>query len=33
LFLKGMQAAYGVADVEVDYREHGVGLFDERTTV
>jgi len=33
LFLKGMQAAYGVADVRVDYREHGVGLFDEHTTV
>jgi phosphoglycerol transferase MdoB-like AlkP superfamily enzyme len=33
LFLKGMQAAYGVADVPVDYRADGVALFDERTTV
>jgi hypothetical protein len=32
LFLKGMQAAYGAADVSVDYRAQGVGLFDERTT-
>jgi hypothetical protein len=31
LFLKGMQAAYGTGDVAVDYREHGVELFDERS--
>ncbi len=31
LFMKGMQAAYGAADVPVDYREHGVALFDEPT--
>jgi hypothetical protein len=31
LFLKGMQAAYGAAGVPVDYREHGVELFDEPT--
>jgi hypothetical protein len=30
LFLKGMQAAYGAAGVEVAYREHGVALYDER---
>ena len=32
LFLKGMQAAYGAADVPVDYRADGVALFDEPTT-
>jgi hypothetical protein len=31
LFLRGMQAAYGTGDAAVDYREHGVELFDERT--
>jgi hypothetical protein len=33
LFLKGMQAVYGNAACPVDYREHGVELFEERTTV
>ena len=32
LFMKGMQAAYGAADTPVDYRAHGVPLFDERPT-
>jgi hypothetical protein len=31
LFLKGMQAVYGDASRPVDYREHGVALFEERT--
>ena len=33
LFLKGMQAAYGAAGAPVEYREGGVGLFDERSMV
>jgi hypothetical protein len=31
LFMKGMQTAYGNAGCPVDYREHGVELFEKPT--